>query len=130
MHLRQMKRASDCWPVEDHAEQLFNTTTIVLIVAFSRALQRVGCEALLCGFCCMQERTPDRLRRLDLDKTICRIKIVFSTFVNYADISVPCSLVVWNDAVDFVQLKRRRIAAVVDADRKPCRSGFVMFHGH
>ena len=33
--------------VEGHAEQLFNTTTIVLIVAFSRALQRVGCKAWL-----------------------------------------------------------------------------------
>lgn len=74
---------------------------------------------MLCGFRRVQKRSPHRLRRLDFDKAIGRVKIVFATFVNDAKVPFCCCIVVWNYLIDLVQFQRCRISTVVDAYREP-----------
>jgi hypothetical protein len=55
------------------------------------------------------------LWRFDLNETISRIKVVLTAFVDYANISIGCGFVIWNDPIDLVQFERCGIATVVDA---------------
>ena len=73
-------------------------------VAFSRALQRVGCKAVLCGFCHMKKGTLDGLRGLDFNEPIRRVKIVFTAFVHYPHVAIRRRCFVWDDAINLVQL--------------------------
>ena len=61
--------------------------------------------ARLCGFGSVKKRPPNLLRRFNLDKTVCGIKIIFSAFINDADIAFCGSVFVRHNLVDLVQFQ-------------------------
>src|SRR5688572_23946015 len=86
-------------------------------------------SALLGGFRRMQERTPHCLRRLNLDKAARCVQVILSALVYNADIAVSGGRLIGHDAVDLVQLKRRRITTVVYAHSERI-ARLALFHSY
>jgi hypothetical protein len=77
----------------------------------------------------MEKRTPYRLRRLNLDKSVRGVKVIFSALIDHADIAIGCCCIIWDDAVNLVQLEGCRVTAVVYAYSER-RARFAFFHGY
>ena len=63
-------------------------------------------------------RTPQRSldSKLDKNEPGCRIKIIFTTFVDYAKVTLASGIFIGNNAIDFVEFQRGRIIGVIDTN--------------
>lgn len=68
------------------------------------------------------------MREVNDDEVIFRVEVVFAALIYDAEVTILCGVLVREHAVDFMQLQRRRVVGVVDADGES--DGVLLSHGY
>lgn len=58
--------------------------------------------------------------KLDRNKPICGVEVIFAAFINNAKIAVRRCFFVLEDAIDLVAFERGGIASIIDTDHISC----------
>jgi len=86
-----------------------------------RAVMRLGLRNV-------QERFSNCLRKLEFRKPLGGVKVVFTALIDYPNIPIFGSVLVWDHAVNLVQFQRRWVASIFHAHSEMRRCCFLSLH--